>query len=312
MTPAPAPTAAPFTPPPGPSSTDRPSRTLDPGQVEKWALAYLRHAPLSLCLRELNRLLAMQLVEHELGAPSGPVLDVGCGDGFWWTQKGDGGREVFGLDISSREIHLAQQHITAQLADVSEGVPFREKFAQIIGNCSLEHVREIDAALRNLRGSARDDGRLVMFVPTPQWAFQGAIQRLLLQRAPRLAMTMSGALNGFFQHWHLYSLPVWTQLLAAAGWQVTWAGGLGSRRSEFLYRAFLPPAFAGFLAKKATGEYPSRLLRHVPDAALRPLAKLVAWAVDEPLVPAESRWAYEYVLVASPTAAPRTAPVEQK
>ncbi len=298
-------------PTPGPRHTDRPSRSLDPGQVEAWALAYLRHAPLSLCLRELNRLLAMHLVDAELGTPAGPVLDVGCGDGFWWTQRDAGGREVYGLDISAREIDLARRHIRAELADVSSGVPFEPKFGQIIGNCSLEHVREIDAALRNLRDAARPDARLVMFVPTPQWAFQGALQRALLDHAPRLAMTMSGALNGFFQHWHLYSLPVWTQLLAAAGWQVSWAGGLGSRRSEFLYRAFLPPAFVGFLAKKLTGEYPSRLLRHVPDAALRPLAKLVAWAVDAPLVDADSPWAYEYALVATPTSRPLTRPVVQ-
>src|SRR5437762_3065652 len=49
-------------------------------QAEAWALSYLRHAPLSLCLRELNRLLAMVAVDAELGVPPGPVLDVGCGD----------------------------------------------------------------------------------------------------------------------------------------------------------------------------------------------------------------------------------------
>ncbi|MEZ4367122.1 MAG: class I SAM-dependent methyltransferase [Kofleriaceae bacterium] len=224
----------------------------------------------------------------------------------WWTQRDAGNRDIFGLDISAREIELARAHIDAAVADVSTTVPFAPtRFAQIIGNCSLEHVREIDAALRNLRAAAADDARLILFVPTPQWAYQGAIQRALLARVPRVAMTVSGALNGFFQHWHLYELPVWKDLLAAAGWEVTWAAGLGSRRSEFLYRLFLPPAFMSFLAKQATGEYPSRLLKRVPDAALRPLARLVAWAVRDPLVPATSRWAYEYVLVASPKAPAR-------
>lgn len=279
-----------------------PLASVDDAELERWALAYLRHAPLSLCLRELNRLLALALVDGDLGTPPGPVLDVGCGDGFWWTQRDAGGRPIYGVDISAREVGLAQRHIEAAVTDISAGVPFSPtRFAQIIGNCSLEHVREIDRALRNLRSAAADDARLILFVPTPQWAFQGAIQRTLLARMPRVAMTVSGALNGFFQHWHLYELPVWTQLLAAAGWKVTWSAGLGSRRSEFLYRAFLPPAFLGFLAKQAAGEYPSRLLRHVPDAVLRPLAKLVTWAVRDPLVPATSRWAYEYVIVATPT-----------
>lgn len=269
-------------------------------QAEEWALAYLRHAPLSLCLRELNRLLAMVAVEHELGLPRGPVLDVGCGDGFWWTQRTTDGREIYGIDISASEVAQAKHHIHAEVADVSRGVPFRREFGQIIGNCSLEHVREIDAALRSLRAVAAADGRLVMFVPAPQWGFQGRLQSALLSRAPRVAMAVAGALNGFFQHWHLYELAVWRQILAQNGWRVSWARGLGSQRTEFLFRLFLPPSFLSFLVKQVTGAYPSALLRRVPDAWLRPLARVVARAVTDPLVGTDSPHAYEYVLVADP------------
>ena len=53
--------------------------------VLRWALAYLEHAPLSLTLREINRLVALESVTSRRG----PVLDVGCGDGFWWTLRSD-------------------------------------------------------------------------------------------------------------------------------------------------------------------------------------------------------------------------------
>jgi SAM-dependent methyltransferase len=271
-----------------------------PEQVEAWARAYLRHAPLSLCLRELNRLLAMVAVDAALGVPAGPVLDVGCGDGFWWTQRHADGREIYGIDISAGEVALAQKHIKAEVADVSVDVPFAARFGQIIGNCSLEHVREIDGALRALRRVAAPDARLVLFVPAPQWAFQGRLQSLLLKRAPRVAMAVAGALNGFFQHWHLYELPVWRQILAQNGWSVSWSRGLGSERSELMFRLFLPPSFASFVVKKVTGQYPSALLKYLPDAALTPLAKLVRWAVTGPLVAPDSPHAYEYVLVAEP------------
>jgi SAM-dependent methyltransferase len=278
---------------------------IDAATAERWALAYLRHAPVSLCLRELNRLLAMVAVDGELGAPSGPVLDVGCGDGFWWTQRAADGREIYGIDISAREVAQARGRIRAEVADVSRGVPFGRRFGQIIGNCSLEHVREIDAALRALRAAAADDGQLVLFVPAPQWAFQGRLQGAFLRRAPRVAMAVAGALNGFFQHWHLHELPVWKQVLAQNGWRVRWTRGLGSARSEFLFRLFLPPAFLEFLAKQVTGSYPSVLLRHVPDAWLRPLARMIARAVTDPLVDTGSPHAYEYVIVADPGQAPR-------
>src|SRR6185369_14578255 len=161
----------------------------------------------------------------------GPVLDVGCGDGFWWMLRDRDRREVYGIDISAGEIAQAQTRIHAALSDVSQERPFPDtEFAEIIGNCSLEHVPDIDAALSNLRRAAAPGGRLLMFVPTPRWAYQGRLQSWLLGRAPRVAMSLSGALNGFFQHWHLYDEKVWRRLLEQHGWHVKHTYGLGSAR----------------------------------------------------------------------------------
>ena len=271
-------------------------------EVLRWALAYLRHAPLSLSLREINRLVAFQSV----AGARGPVLDVGCGDGFWWTIRADD-REIYGIDISASEISQARERINAELTDVSRETPFvGKKFEEIIGNCSLEHVPDIDAALLNLRRAASDKARLLMFVPSPRWAYHGKTQELLLKRAPRVAMALSGALNGFFQHWHLYDAKVWQRLLEQNGWRVDTMHGLGSARSEFLFRLFLPPAFVEFAVKKLTGFYPSRLARLLPDAAIAPLARLVRWAVSDPIVPVDSPHAYEYLIIADAADIPPT------
>ncbi len=272
-----------------------------PEDIERWIYAYLKHAPLSLTLREINRLIAIEAVTERRGA----TLDVGCGDGFWWTLRDHDRQEVYGIDISAREIAQARTRINAALTDVSRERPFPgTEFDEIIGNCSLEHVSDIDGALANLRAAAADGARLLMFVPTPKWAFQGKLQTWLLKRSPRLAMSLSGALNGFFQHWHLYDAKVWERLLAQHGWKVRATYGLGSARSEFLFRAFLPPAFAEFLAKQVTGFYPSKLAKYLPDAMLAPAARLVRWAVSDPLVAADSPTAYEYLIVAEATAIP--------
>jgi len=264
-------------------------------KLERWIYAYLKHAPLPLALREINRLIAIDAV----AGGKGPVLDVGCGDGFWWTLRDAEGGEVYGIDISAREIAQAKRRIHAALTDVSRERPFPGvEFAEIIGNCSLEHVPDIDAALSNLRAAAAPHARLLMFVPTPRWAYQGHVQSWLLRHAPRLAMTFSGALNGFFQHWHLYDAKVWTRLLEQNGWRVRATHGLGSARSELMFRLFLPPSFVEFLAKQVTGFYPSKLVRFLPDRWLAPAARLVKWAVSDPLVPADSPTAYEYLIVA--------------
>jgi SAM-dependent methyltransferase len=269
--------------------------TPPPEAVERWIRAYLSHAPLSLTLREINRLIAIEAV----ASGKGPVLDVGCGDGFWWTLRDAEHGDVYGIDISAREVAQARTRINAALTDVSREQPFvGTSFAEIIGNCSLEHVPDIDAALSNLRKAAAPDARLLMFVPTPRWALQGRLQSWLLRRAPRVAMSLAGALNGFFQHWHLYDAKVWTRLLAQNGWRVSATYGLGSARSEFLFRAFMPPAFVEFLAKQVTGFYPSRLARFLPQAALTPAVRLVRWAVSDPLVEVDSPTAYEYLIIA--------------
>ncbi|HWO23045.1 MAG TPA: class I SAM-dependent methyltransferase [Kofleriaceae bacterium] len=263
--------------------------------IDRWIYAYLRHAPLSLTLREINRLIAIETV----ATGEGPILDVGCGDGFWWMLRDQDRREVYGIDISAREIAQARTRINAALSDVSRERPFPDtRFQEIIGNCSLEHVPDIDGALSNLRRAAAPGARLLMFVPTPQWALQGKAQQWLLRRYPRVAMSIAGALNGFFQHWHLYDAKVWRRLLAQHGWRVRATYGLGSARSEFLFRLFMPPAFLGFLAKKLTGFYPAKLARYLPDALLAPSARLVRWAVSDPLVAADSPTAYEYLIVA--------------
>jgi SAM-dependent methyltransferase len=286
-----------------PVTTEPPAATRAPStaDLERWICAYLEHAPLSLTLREINRLIAVEAV----ASGKGPVLDVGCGDGFWWTLRDVDRGGVYGIDISAREIAQARTRIQATLTDVSRERPFPgTEFAEIIGNCSLEHVPDIDGALSNLRRAAAPGGRLLMFVPTPRWAYQGWVQSWLLRHAPRAAMSVSGALNGFFQHWHLYDSKVWTRLLAQNGWRVSALYGLGSARSEFLYRAFLPPAFLEFIAKKLTGFYPSKLARYLPRAALSPAVRLVRWAVSDPLCPADSPTAYEYLIVAEAAALP--------
>jgi SAM-dependent methyltransferase len=261
---------------------------------------YLVHAPFSLCLRELNRLVAMLEFERDFGRLRDSVLDVGCGDGFWWTFLERKGRQICGVDISQREIEQAERIFDrAALIDVSKAVPFNGiEFEDIIGNCSLEHVPDIDAALRNLRRAAAADARLVMFVPTPTWALQGRVQRILMRFAPRFGMMFAGALNGFFQHWHLYHHTVWSSILRSNGWDVHSVRGLGGKRSEFLFRLFLPSGLVAFLAKALIGRYPNELLRFLPPRLVSPLTALIKSSLQSPLVDPDDEGAYEYMIVA--------------
>ena len=111
-------------------------------------------------------------------------------------------------------------------------------------------------------------------------------------------MSVSGALNGFFQHWHLYDAKVWTAPARAERLAGRATYGLGSARSEFLFRAFMPPAFVEFVAKKLTGFYPSKLARFLPHAALAPSRSSCAGRCPIRWSPVDSPTAYEYLIVA--------------
>ncbi len=270
-------------------------------------LRYIRHAPTPLVIRELNRLLAYEGLRGASDWPGwrrGALLDVGCGDGFWWTLQDVSGLELYGVDVSAGEVRAANAVMTAERCDVAERAPFApRRFDQIMANCSLEHVPDIRSALRNLRAAAADDARFVLFLPAPGWSYQSRLQRFLLARAPRLAMAWSGAINGFFQHWHLYEPPVWRALLAETGWQVEQFAGLRSDRSETLYRRFLPFSFPSLPWKAVFGRYPNRLLARVPDTFLRPWLDLLAPSFVDPRVDETDPHAYEWMIVARP--APR-------
>ena len=257
--------------------------------------AYLAHAPVSLALRELNRLAALQILLRKHGMlPIGDVLDVGCGDGFWWTLVEPKPKAVFGVDIQEREISQAARVIEAKVCDISrQADPFGRDFDLLIGNCSFEHIRNIDGALAHCAERLRPDGHFVLFVPTPGWAFQGLLQGFLLKRFPRLAMMLSGAMNGFFQHWHMYDPPLWQAVLERNGLETVDLVGLGNPKSEFLFRLFLPTGFLAFLFKSVFRVYPNRIL---PFLGL-PARRWARRALEEPIVAASSPHAYEYAIV---------------
>ena len=236
------------------------------------AFAYIRTVPVSLAIRELNRLLAFKDIKKSYGFNNlHPILDVGCGDGFWWQLQPEHESEnIFGIDISDTLVKEANKYINAEFCDISKNRPFKDRnFPLIVGNCSLEHVENISTALKNIHKSAAQKRcNLILIVPTVHWAYQGYTQQFLLRKFPRIAMAISGALNGFFQHWHVYDYSVWEIVLQKTGWRVIDGFGLGNKKSEFLFRLFLPFAFIGFIFKSIIGFYPNKLFNFVPKILL--------------------------------------------
>ena len=221
---------------------------------------YLKWSPMSLVIREVCRINSFEKFIQSLNLKSdAKILDVGCGDGKWWqTLNANTTYEVHGIDINPSEIFKAKNHIRAQVLNITDLAAVKtlpQDFDLIVGNCSLEHVQDINSALANIRSVCANGANFILFIPSPHWALKGKSIAFLHWISPRLSIAYSGAINGFFQHWHLYDYRIWNHLLQQNGFEIIQVTGLGSKRLEFLYRLFLPSAFLSFLFKTTTGKY---------------------------------------------------------
>ena len=272
--------------------------------IKDIATSYLSWAPFSLMVREVTRINSLRILSERIDLFSnGRILDVGCGDGHWWKYiLPDNLDRVHGVDISGPEIELAKKVITAQSIDITSpdfisNLSFWE-FATVIGNCSLEHVRNIDLALNNIFNVLTPGGYFVVLVPSPFWALKGRSIQLLDRASPRLSMAVSGIFNGFFQHWHLYHHKIWTTLLKDSGFEVDEVFGLGNRRLEFLFRLGLPTAFISFLIKTCTGKYLNFFADSlVPRFVKNFLATHLCNYLDDKLSSADGEDVFEYMIV---------------
>lgn len=272
--------------------------------LRKSIVDYIHWSPISLVVRESCRLFIFnKLTEKYKLKKNARILDVGCGDGRWWNYINDKNQyEVYGIDINQQEIEKAKKVINAKVLDVASD-NFRNtynlKFDLIVGNCSMEHIPDIDSALRNISDACNVDARVIIFVPTPQWALNGKTWVVLNKISPRFSMAFSGAINGFFQHWHLYNYKVWQNLLKEHNLEVVEIVGIGTSRLEFLFRLFLPSAFVAFLVKQITGKYINFFLSFiVPYWIIIKVADHLYKEVINCEVSKESKSAFEYAIVA--------------
>jgi 2-polyprenyl-3-methyl-5-hydroxy-6-metoxy-1,4-benzoquinol methylase len=272
--------------------------------IQEEIKAYLEWSPLSLVIREVCRLHSFRL--QLMAVPSSEhlkVLDVGCGDGKWWQYlKKVREIDVYGIDINTSEIEKSQKFINASVSDITDIDSLKhlpKNFDMVVGNCSLEHVPNINLALSNIHSLIKDHGIFILYVPTPTWALKGKSIDILEKISPRLSMAYSGMVNGFFQHWHLYHYEIWSHLLSNNGFEVKEVKGIGSKKLEFLFRLFLPSSFISFIVKIITGKYLNYYMRYLIPSSLKNFIaqKLETLVNDSQKAPDDVQEIFEYMII---------------
>jgi SAM-dependent methyltransferase len=153
-----------------------------------------------------------------------PVLDLGCGDGqffsFLWPEV----RAAIGVDHDTNVVDAARlggvyQQVHLVSADNIPVPP--ESMASAFANCSLEHMDRLPAVLRRLHRSLRPEGPFLLSVVTDKLVEWQTLTLLAQELGdPRRARQLA---NEYKKYHHLENpLPpaVWKLRLEEAGFEV--------------------------------------------------------------------------------------------
>lgn len=144
-----------------------------------------------------------------------PILDVGCGDGFF-------AKTVFttvpiGLDIpDSRMKEASHTGVYKKLVQYNGvTIPFpRNTFPTIVSNCVLEHIDDVDRVVKEIYRVLAPGGTCVVTVMAKPWE-QHLFGSIFLGDSYKQYMQKKQV------HVHLYTSNQWKEVFTHAGFQIT-------------------------------------------------------------------------------------------
>jgi SAM-dependent methyltransferase len=143
-----------------------------------------------------------------------PVLDLGCGDGFFASLLAED-PFLAGMDPDLAALRRARRcgaHAGLVAASACR-MPFRaHSFGTVIANSALEHIPDLEAALGEIRRVLRPEGRVLITVPSDRFA--GMLAGACLGR------WYGRWFNAHSRHFHTDDEAVWRGRLAGWGFQV--------------------------------------------------------------------------------------------
>jgi len=187
-----------------------------------------------------------------------PVLDVGCGDGFF-TQAVFKEKIDIGIDPDPVEVRRAVKRGNYKKV-LNTGVgnlPLPDSSVQtVISNCVLEHVPDINAGLAEIARVLRPGGRLMMTVPSEYYNRDSFYQKLFEAAGfNQAAQWYNRSLNHVFKHYHVYGKKLWAKKFEAHGLILEKVEYIMSRRAFRVYDRFLIAAVWGKFLKAFCGRW---------------------------------------------------------
>lgn len=171
-----------------------------------------------------------------LGPPSGPVLDLGCGNGAMTKELMRAGYDAYGVDASQTGIAEARQEFpnrffvhnfsTSELPIAVRSI----QFSSVISTEVIEHLYEPRALLRNAKAALGDGGTLIISTP-----YHGYLKNVVLAVTGKLDAHFTALWDG--GHIKFFSRKTLEALVAEQGYLTLDFCGAG--RVPFLWKSML-------------------------------------------------------------------------
>ena len=118
--------------------------------------------------REVEQPVMYSLVPQKLNGLR--LLDLGCGPGIHLQEYIRRGAEGFGIDLSEKMIELAKKHCPKANYAVGSctALPYQDAYFDIVtASFVLDHLQNIEPAIKEVRRVLKNGGLLVYSVPHP-------------------------------------------------------------------------------------------------------------------------------------------------
>lgn len=172
-----------------------------------------------------------------LDRPSGPILDLGCGNGAIARVLLSKGYDVYGVDASTSGVSVANMHAPGRfhVLDVASGqLPdalASIRFQKLISTEVIEHLYEPRALLRLAASAlASEGGELLISTP-----YHGYLKNLALALSNKMDAHFTALWDG--GHIKFFSRKTLTVMLEEHGFSVR--GFAGAGRIPWLWKSML-------------------------------------------------------------------------
>lgn len=223
-------------------------------------LKYLKNAPLALAIERSIECEIM--IRQEF---SGPILDLGCGDGLFafvlFNEKID-----VGIDPDPRELKRAKAYgmYKELIQCYGNNIPKDSgSFNTIFSNSVLEHIQELRPVLKEAHRLLASGGRFYVTIPSDMFdKYSILYQFLFFFRLNNLAEKYRKLFNNVWNHFNYHRKEDWGKIFADFGFEVVDFELYDSKVICIINDFLAPFAFPSFIIKKIINRWTiSRSLR---------------------------------------------------